>query len=86
MDDKQKIGEVFNYFSNVGVAAIKLTDAGLAIGDTISIEGASTNFTQSVDSMQVDRNPVESAEAGQSVGIKVADKVRAGDIVYMVLG
>lgn len=86
MAEKQKIGEVFTYFSKVGVAGIKITDGSLAVGDTISIEGHTTNFQQIVDSMEIDRNPVEKVEAGQKIGIAVKEKVRPKDVVYKILG
>jgi len=86
MAEKQKIGEVFTYFSKIGVAGIRIIEGSLSIGDRISIEGHTTNFEQSVDSMEIDRNPVEKVEAGQEVGIKVRERVRPRDVVYKVLG
>ncbi len=82
MAEKVKIGEVFTYFSKIGVAGIKLTDGTLSAGDTISIEGHTTNFEQTIDSIQIDREKVEKAEVGQEVGIKVKDRVRPHDKVY----
>ncbi len=86
MVGKQKLGEVFSYFSKVGVAAIRLTDGDLNLGDRISIEGATTNVQQTADSIQIDKTPVQVAKRGQSVGIKVTDKVRSGDVVYKITG
>jgi putative protease len=83
--EKEKVGKVFTYFSKVGVAGVELTDGPLSLGDTISIEGHTTNFQQTVDSMQIEREPIEKAEVGQKVGIKVKDKVRPNDIVYKVV-
>ncbi len=82
MAEKVKIGEVFTYFSKIGVAGIKLTDGILSTGDTISIEGHTTNFEQTIDSIQIDKGNVEQAEVGQEVGIKVKDRVRPHDKVY----
>ncbi len=82
MAEKEKIGEVFTYFSKIGVAGIKLTDGTLSAGDTISIEGHTTNFEETIDSIQIDREKVEKAEVGQEVGIKVGDRVRPHDKVY----
>ena len=82
MEEPQKIGKVFTYFSKVGVAGIKITDAALEVGDTIQIKGATTDFTQEVESLEVDRKPLQRAEPGQEVGLKVKDKVRKNDIVY----
>lgn len=77
------IGEVFTYFSHVSVAGIKLSGT-LKVGDKIRIKGATTDFEITVDSMQIERNPVEEAKAGDSIGIKVPDKVRGGDKVYKI--
>ncbi len=83
--ERQKIGEVFHYFSKIGVAAIRLTDGDLKVGDTIQVQGPTTDLTQVVDSMQIEQNAVPSATKGQSVGLKVKDKVREKDFVYRVL-
>jgi putative protease len=83
--EKEKVGKVFTYFSKVGVAGIELTDSPLAVGDKISIEGATTNFEQTLDSMQIDRADVEKAQKGQQVGIKVKDRVRPNDVVYKII-
>ena len=80
-ENLQEIGEIESFFSKIGVAAIELS-ADLKVGDTILIKGHTTSFEQKIDSMQIDRNPVEEAHAGDGIGIKVIDKVRAGDKVY----
>lgn len=84
MAEKIKVGDVFTYFQKVGVAGIKLTEK-LKVGDSISIEGATTNLQQRVNSIQVDRVPLEEAATGQEVGVKVSDKVRPHDVVYKIL-
>lgn len=80
---EEEIGTVKSFFSKVGVAAIDLTGT-LKVGDKIKIKGATTDFEQTVDSIQIDREPVEKAASGASVGIKVADKVRPNDKVYKI--
>ena len=81
---EEKIGVVEHFFSNVSVAAIKITDGELKIGDTIHFVGAHTDFKQKISSMQIDRNPVKTVKKGDAVGIKVQDKVREHDIVYKI--
>lgn len=81
---EEKIGIVEHFFTNVSVAAIKITEGELKIGDTIHIVGANTDFTQKIESMQINRVPVESVKLGDDVGIKVKDRVREHDIVYKV--
>jgi len=81
---EEKIGIVEHFFTNVSVAAIRITDGELKVGDTIHIVGAHTDFTQKIDSMQIDRVSIESVKAGDDVGIKVIDRVREHDVVYKV--
>ena len=79
---EEKIGIVEHFFNKVSVAAIKITNGELNVGDTIHIVGAHTDFTQKIDSMEIDRNSVDSVKAGDAVGIKVKDRVREHDVVY----
>jgi putative protease len=78
---KTKIGKIAHYFTNIEVAVIAL-EKPLKEGDKILIEGATTNFEQVAESMQIDKKPVKEAKKGQSIGMKVKGKVREGDIVY----
>lgn len=82
---EEKIGEVEHYFTNVSAAAITITNGELNIGDTIHIVGATTDFTQEVNSMEIDRDPVEKVTPGDDVGIKVKNRVRENDVVYKVV-
>jgi putative protease len=79
---EEKIGIIEHFFTNVSVAAIKITAGELKIGDTIHVVGAHTDFKQKIDSMQIERVPVEVVKAGDAVGIKVKDRVREHDVVY----
>jgi len=79
---EEKIGVVHHYFSKVGVAAIKIMHSTLSVGDSIHIVGAHTDFTQKVETMQINRNPVQMVKAGDDVGIKTKDMVHENDIVY----
>ncbi|MEK6834813.1 MAG: translation elongation factor-like protein [Nanoarchaeota archaeon] len=81
MAEAKPIGKVSSYFSNIGVAAIDLTDK-LKVGDKIRIKGNTTDFTQTVNSMQIEHKLVNEAKKGSSVGIKVDDRVRPNDLVY----
>ncbi|MGQ9513852.1 MAG: translation elongation factor-like protein [Thermoproteota archaeon] len=81
---EEEVGKVSNYFSRIGVAAIEITNGYLKRGDLIRIKGNKTDLTQSIDSMEIDRKAIEKAEKGVSVGIKVKDKVRPGDIVFKI--
>jgi len=79
--EKKPIGKIAHYFTKIGVAVIDLSDE-LKVGDRISIEGATTNFEQAIDSMEIEHKKVQSATAGQSIGLKVSERVRQGDLVY----
>lgn len=80
----QEIGIVEHFFSRIGVAAIKITNGSLRIGDKIRIKGATTDFEQVVESMEINRQKIEEAKPGDEVGIKVIDRVREGDKVYKI--
>ncbi|MEW6685541.1 MAG: hypothetical protein AB1393_04970 [Candidatus Edwardsbacteria bacterium] len=83
--EEQKIGRVSHYFGHISVAAIELTDGDLSIGDTIHIKGHSSDFTQKVESMQIEHQSVNRAEKGASIGIKVKEHAREHDVVYKVI-
>ncbi len=79
---EKEIGEVSTYFSHVGVAAIKLSGK-LNVGDTIHVAGHTTDFEQKVESMQINNKEVSQAREGDHVGIKVEEKVRPHDKVFL---
>lgn len=81
--EKEKIGEVTHYFTDISVGVIDLSGK-LEIGDKISIEGATTDVQQDVESMQIEHEDVEEAGPNDAVGIKVKDRVREGDLVYKI--
>jgi translation elongation factor EF-Tu-like GTPase len=81
---EEKIGIVEHFFTNISVAAIKITEGELKIGDTIHIVGATTDLTHHIDRMEINRNLVQIAKKGDAIGIKVAGKVRNNDIVYKI--
>jgi translation initiation factor IF-2 len=82
---EQKIGVVTHYFGKIGVAALMVTEGELKVGDTIRIKGHTSDFTQTVKSMQVEHESVEIARKGDEIGLKTADYVREHDAVYKVL-
>ena len=82
--EEEKVGIVVKYFAKPNVAAIELTDGSLKVRDTVHIHGHSTDFQQTIDSMQVEHASVTTADKGASIGIKVKDRVREHDVVYLV--
>jgi len=80
---EKEIGTISSYFSHVGVAAIKLS-AGLKVGDKIHIKGSTTDIETPVEEIQIERKPLQKASKGDHIGIKVPDKVRPNDKVFLV--
>ena len=80
---EKEIGKVSSYFSHVEVAAIKLS-AGLKVGDKVHIKGHTTDIEQGIDSIQIERKEVKKAKKGDHIGIKVPEKVRPNDTVFLV--
>ncbi len=79
----KEIGRISSYFSHVGVAAIKLS-AALKLGDKVHIKGHTTDFEVPIESMQIERKEVKKAKKGDHIGIKVLEKVRPNDVVYLL--
>jgi len=83
-EEGKLIGKITHYFSNIGVCVVDLSGV-LKEGDTIRVVGGeNTDFTQTVDSMQIEHEKVKAAKKGDSVGLKVKEKVREGYKVYKV--
>ena len=80
---EKEIGKIVHYFDKISVGIIELSDI-LKIGDKVRIKGHTTDFTEDVTSMQIEHVTVSEAKAGESVGIKVSQKVHQGDKVYKV--
>ncbi len=77
------IGKVTHYFANIGVAVLELSKK-LNVGERIRLVGGETDFIQTIESMEVDHKKVESAKPGESIGLKVDQKVRPDYRVYKV--
>jgi len=80
-EEKKIVGKVTHYYPKISVAVVEL-QAPISIGDKVLIKGSSTNFEQVVESMQIEHKDVNGAEAGQSIGLKVKERVRENDLVY----
>jgi hypothetical protein len=80
-----EIGKVTHYFSKIGVAAIEVTQDKICVGDTLHFKGHTSDFTQKIDSMQIDNQEVSEAEVGKSVGMRVAQHARQHDQVFKVV-
>jgi len=80
---EEEVGKVSDFFAHPVVAGIELSGT-LKVGDKIHIKGHTTDMELIVDSMQINNADVQEARAGDSVGVKVAERVRRGDSVYRV--
>ncbi len=80
---KKQIGKVSHFFSKISVVVVDLTDQ-LKVGDKISIEGRGNVLEQTVASIQMEHENIESAKAGESIGLKVDSPVKEGDIVFKI--
>ena len=82
--DEQLIGIVSNYFSNISVVAFEIDNGKLKVGDHIHLKGHTTDFLVKVESIQSKNNAIDLAQKGDDIGIKVDQKARSGDKVYLI--
>lgn len=78
----ERIGVVTHYFNHLSVAILKLEKGVLRVGDIIHIKGHTSDFSQTVDSMEIDHVHVNEARPGQSFGLRVREHAREHDVVY----
>jgi putative protease len=83
MPEKKLVGKVTHFFPKISVAVVELCDT-LRIGDKIVLEKGDKQVEQIVESMQIEHQPIEEAKAGQSVGLKVVERVNEGFNVYKI--
>jgi len=82
-EELREVGRVSHFFRKISVAVIELKDT-VSVGDRILIKGPTTNLEQTVESMEIEHEKVQRAEAGQSIGLSVSDRVRENDVVYKI--
>ncbi|MBW2470022.1 MAG: translation elongation factor-like protein [Deltaproteobacteria bacterium] len=80
--EEKLIGVVSNYFGKISVAAIEITDGTVSVGDTLHFLGHTTDCECRISSMQIEHKSITEAKKGDSIGIKVPEKVRENDKVY----
>jgi hypothetical protein len=81
---EERIGHVTHFYTRIRVAVLQL-DAAVETGDFVHFLGHTTDFTQRVDSMEIEHQKIASAEPGQEVALKVISRVRAGDTVFKII-
>jgi hypothetical protein len=82
MAEETLVGKISHYYNKLNVAIIDLA-APLNVGQTVHIKGAHDDFTQVIGEMQFELHSIESGKKGQSVGIKVSQKVHENDQVFL---
>jgi translation initiation factor IF-2 len=80
---EKEVGRVNDFFARPVVAGVELTGT-LKVGDKVHIKGHTTDIEMVLDSMQIENVNVNEAGKGKSVGLKVPERVRPGDTVYVV--
>lgn len=81
---EERVGIVTHYYNHLMVAIVKLEAGSLGLGDTVHIKGHTTDFSQTVDSIEVEHVHVNAVNAGQSFGLRVKDHAREHDTVFKV--
>lgn len=81
---EEKLGEVVKFFAKPSVAAVKITGGELSVGDTVKFVGHTTDFEDTIDSMEVNNEKIDTAVVGDYIGIKVPQRVRPGDEMYKI--
>ncbi len=79
----KEVGKVTHYYDKAGVAIVELSGT-IRVGDKIKIKYRDAEFDETVNSMQIEHDPVEKAEKGQVIGLKVSQKVKEGATVHLV--
>lgn len=79
---EKPVGKVTHYYNKIKVAVVKF-GAPIKVGTRVQFKGATTNFSQTIDSMQYEHEQIKVAKKGQSLGLKVAKRVREGDEIYI---
>jgi translation elongation factor EF-1alpha len=83
--EEKEVGKITHYFGKIGVCVIQIEKEAVRKGDKIHIKGATTDFEQMIDSMQINHKDVPEAKKGDGIGLRVKEPVREGDVVYKVL-
>ena len=78
------IGKVIHYYAKLGVAIVDLEDGEIKVGDEVKFKRGDGEFTQKVESLQVEHQSVDSVKQGDSFGLKVDKPTKVGTEVYAV--
>ncbi len=82
---EEEVGRVTHFYPKISVAIVEMSGT-LRVGDKIRIKGKTTDFTQVVESMQIEHKNIEEAKPGDVIGLKVNERAREKDVVYKIVG
>ena len=82
---EQEIGVITHYYGNIGVAGIEVTDGTLRVGDRIHVVGHTSDFEETVGSIQLEHESIEEATPGMSVGVNIVERAREHDKVFKII-
>ncbi len=82
---EKEVGVISHFYKKIGVGIVELTQGGLKVGDTIRVLGRSTDFTQTVTSMEIEHQKIPEALQGQVIGLKMEGIAREGDKVFLLV-
>lgn len=83
---EKEIGRVTHFFHKINVAIIEVTAGSLKIGEIVHIKGHTSDFSQPVESLQLEHQAIPEVNVGGTAGLKVKEPVREGDLVFKVEG
>lgn len=82
---EEEVGKVTRFFAKVGVAGILVEKGRLKVGDTIHIKGHTTDFQDTIASLELANQSVDEAKPGDEIGVKLKDRARPNDAVFRVI-
>ena len=82
---EQEIGVITHYYGNIGVAGIEVTDGTLRVGDKIHVVGHTSDFEETVGSIQLEHESIQEATPGMSVGVNIVERAREHDKVFKII-
>ncbi|MFQ6044986.1 MAG: EF-Tu/IF-2/RF-3 family GTPase [Gemmatimonadales bacterium] len=81
---EQLVGMVTHFFKGPSVAVVKVEEGEISVGDQVHFVGHTTDFTETINSMEVEHQKVQQAKAGDEVAVQVVARARVHDKVYKV--
>lgn len=79
-----QIGKVTHYYDKLGVAIVEVMNQPLKVDDKVKVSGHDKEFTQAVESLQIEHKQVNEVPVGESCGLKLDQPVKEGDILYLI--